>query len=175
MVMDKGMDTGDVLLTAETQIEEKETADSLHDRLADLGGTLLIQTLDRWVEGSLIRHPQDHLKATYAPSLKKENGHICWEDSAQIIDRKIRGMTPWPGAYAILGGKRIKVLEVDMSDQVSSASPGTVIQADGDRLEVSCTGGVLSIQRLQVEGKKPVLAKDFLRGLRHSIKGEIFV
>jgi methionyl-tRNA formyltransferase len=175
MVMDVGMDTGDILLTAKTEIKQKETAGSLHDRLAEMGGELLIQTLNRWLEGSVIRQPQQHSQATYAPSLKKEDGHIRWEESALVIERKIRGLTPWPGAYGLLNGKRIKILEVDFNDQSISASPGTIIRAGEGVLDVACTDGILSILRLQVEGKKPVMAREFLRGLRYSIEGENFI
>ncbi len=82
-------------------------------------------------------------------------------------------MTPWPGAYGTLEGKRIKILEADVLDQTSSTPPGTVIRADAGGFDVSCASGVLSIQRLQLEGKRPLLWRDFAPGIKHSFKGEI--
>jgi len=175
MAMDIGMDTGDVLLTAKTQIKQKETAGSLHDRLAEMGGELLIQTLNRWLEGSVVRLPQQHSQATYAPALKKEDGHIRWEESGLVIERKIRGLTPWPGAYGILNGKRMKILEADFLDQATSALPGTIVRAADGVFSVACTDGILSILRLQAEGKRPVMAREFLTGLRCSLEGENFI
>lgn len=172
MFMDEGMDTGDILLTDQTRIGKKETAGSLHDRLTEMGGPLLIKTLDEWMEKTIIRQPQDHTKATYAPPLKKKDGHICWEKPAKDIERKIRGMIPWPGAYGTLDGKRIKILEADVVNQTSSAPPGTIIKADNGGFDVSCASGILSIKRLQMEGKKPLLWTEFARGLKHTFKGE---
>ena len=175
MVMDEGMDTGDILLTAETAIEARDTAGSLHDKLAGIGGGLLIQTLNRWLDGSLTRQSQDNSKATYAPALKKEDGHIHFDEPAGVIQHKIRGLTPWPGAYTVMDGKRIKILEANIEDQASPAPPGTIIQADGDKIRVACSDGAISILRLQMEGKKPTSAEEFLRGIRDSIHGGILV
>jgi methionyl-tRNA formyltransferase len=175
MVMDEGMDTGDILLTAETAIAEKDTAGSLNEKLAEMGGGLLVQTLDRWLDGSITRHPQDNTRATYAPTLTKEDGHIRFDEPARIIEHKIRGLTPWPGAYTVLAGKRIKILEAIVEDRTAPAPPGKIVRADGDKLSVACSDGVLSILRLQMEGKKPTSTEEFLRGLRYSIKGEILV
>lgn len=175
MVMDEGMDTGDILLSAETAIEEKDTAGSLHDKLAAIGGGLLVQTLDRWLDGSITRHPQDNTQATYAPVLKKEDGHIRFNEAARAIEHKIRGLTPWPGAYAVLDGKRIKILEATVDEQTPPAPPGTVIRAEEGKIEVACADGKLSILRLQMEGKKPTSTEEFLRGIRDSIHGEVLV
>jgi len=116
MHMDAGMDTGDILLTARTSIRPDDTAASLHDCLAGMGAELLVDTLDRLAAGDITPIPQDDSQATYAPLLKKKDGEIDWHRSAMAIERLIRGMTPWPGAYTFQEGRRLKIFRTVVVD-----------------------------------------------------------
>ena len=109
MLMDKGMDTGDVLLTAKEAIEPGDTAGTLHDRLAVKGARVLIDTLNAYADNTIQPIPQDHNLATYAPMLTKDDGLINWNKSAKSLENFIRGVTPWPGAYTFWGDKRLKI------------------------------------------------------------------
>ena len=109
MVMDEGMDTGDILLQAEVPIGAEDTCQALQDRLAALGAGLLIETLEKMKEGNIRPVPQDHSKATYAPPLKKEDGHIDWKKDAEEIDRRVRAFNPWPGAFTRWGDRLVRI------------------------------------------------------------------
>lgn len=145
MLMDQGCDTGDILLTSRTAIEADDTAQSLHDRLSEMGANLLVQTLDELAQGRLEPLPQDHAKATYAPLLSKQDGKIDWKKPAQDIEAFIRGMTPWPGAFTLFGHKRIKVFRTEALPQMTPEPPGTVLAGFADELRVATGNGVLSI------------------------------
>jgi len=109
MLMDAGLDTGDILLKKEVPIYPGTTAGELHDRLAAAGADLLSLTLELWSENRITPVPQNHEEATYAPMLKKSDGHVDWGKRAEQIDCLVRGMTPWPGAFTFLGDRRIKI------------------------------------------------------------------
>ena len=171
MMMDKGMDSGDILLTQAVPIEPRDTAATLHDTLARIGAELLIETLRQAEAGTLTRAPQDHAAATHAPMLKKEDGLIHWAESADVIERKIRGLFPWPCAYTVFHERCVKVLqgEVEPLEQPASGSiaPGTVAQIDPARGPLIATGaGGLRILRIQPENKAPMVCSDFCRGYR---------
>ncbi len=164
MRLDAGMDTGDILLTARTTIRPDDTAATLHDRLADMGAELLIRTLDRLAAKDIDPISQDDSKATYAPLLKKKDGEIDWHQSAVIIERLVRGLTPWPGTYTSLEDLRLKILRVAVIDSASDAPPGTVIKGFADELRVATGEGVLSILELQGASGKRLSIADYLRG-----------
>ena len=133
MFMDKGMDTGDMLLQRRIPIQEDDTAGVLHDRLAELGAETLLETLQRMEAGDLQRIPQNHDAATYAPMLKKEDGDIDWQEKALTIVRKVRGLHPWPGAYTSYQGRMVKLLQVRQEIcpvHSMSAIPGAIIEID---------------------------------------------
>lgn len=164
MMMDVGLDTGDMLLKRSIPIHPDEDAASLHDRLALLGAETMAETLDLLAAGQLLPVKQDDSLSCYAPMLKKELGAIDWQKSPQEIKNLVRGITPWPGAYTRLDGKTLKLFSV----QTGSAEgvPGTVLSAGKDGLEVACSGGSVIFTDLQLEGKKRMSAADFLAGYR---------
>jgi methionyl-tRNA formyltransferase len=164
MLLDEGMDTGDILLSSELEISSDDTSGTLHDRLANLGADLLIQTLNDFETGSIIPISQDHTQATYAPLLKKDDGRMNWNLSADLLEAFIRGMTPWPGAFTFHDKKRLKIFKAKPLVMHAEVSPGTVIKSFPDELWVSTGKGVLAILEIQGESGKRLLVKDFLRG-----------
>ncbi len=168
MLMDKGMDTGDVLLTAKEVIEPGDTAGLLHDRLAASGARVLIDTLNAYADNTIQPMPQDHDLATYAPLLTKDDGLINWNKSAKALESFIRGVTPWPGAYTFWGDKRLKIFSSAPLASKISQPPGTVLTGFPDELRVAAGEGLLSIREIQGASGKRLTIKDFLRG--HPVK-----
>jgi methionyl-tRNA formyltransferase len=164
MVMDAGLDTGDILLAAETELAPDETARSLHDRLALMGADLLVETVSRLVAGKLIPSPQDPERATYAPLLTRSHGRIDWRLPALEIDALVRGLTPWPGAFTFCGQARWKILAARAVESDAPAAPGTVVPGFADELWVMTGKGVLVVDRIQAAAGKPLTAAQFLRG-----------
>lgn len=164
MLMDHGVDTGDMLLKAETPIEADETAASLHDRLAMMGAELIVPTLKGLVEGTLFPRTQNNTLATYAPMLKKTNGRIDWQQSSETIDAQIRAMNPWPGTFCFLGDKRFKIHKARPLATEHQAVPGTVVPGFADELRVATGMGVLSILEIQGASGKRQPIKTFLHG-----------
>jgi methionyl-tRNA formyltransferase len=164
MLMDEGMDTGDILLSSEIEIGPGDTSGTLHERLANLGADLLIQTLNDFETGDIHPVPQDHSQATYAPLLKKNDGLIDWKAPAQSIEAFIRGMTPWPGAFTFHGEKRLKIFKAKNIFTDTADVPGTVMKGFPDELWIATGKGVLSILEIQGESGKRLLINDFLRG-----------
>ena len=164
MLMDKGMDTGDVLLTAKEAIEPDDTAGTLHDRLAVNGARVLIDTLKAFADNTIQPLPQDHSLATYAPMLTKDDGLINWNQSAESLENFIRGVTPWPGAYTFWGDKRLKIFSAGAIAADISEPPGTVLMGFPDELRVATGDGVLSIQEIQGASGKRLTVEEFLRG-----------
>ncbi|MEE9252750.1 MAG: methionyl-tRNA formyltransferase [Thermodesulfobacteriota bacterium] len=162
MLMDEGMDTGDMLLKRELPIEEDDTAGSLSERLSLIGGELLIETLDALKENKLNPIPQNDDEATYASMLKKEMGRIDWSLPAGELRNFIRGMTPWPGAYMKLEGKLLKIFSAAVSE--GSGAPGEALKSEAGELLVATGAGALKLLELQIEGGKRLSADVFLRG-----------
>jgi methionyl-tRNA formyltransferase len=166
MFMDKGMDTGNILLTKKEPILLDDTAATLHDRLANIGADLLIKTLKDYAAHKLKPIPQDHSKATYAPLLKKQDGHIDWQRPAEKLEPFIRGVTPWPGAFTFHNETRLKLFEATpISGSVSEAA-GTILKTFPDELRVATGKGILSIVEIQGPSGKRLGVADFLRGYR---------
>ena len=165
MFTDKGMDTGDILLTRETPIGPAENAGELTDRLAVMGAELLIETIRALEAGTLTCIPQDHEAATYEPKMDKELGRIDWSKPAQELDWLVRGTTPWPGAFTTLGEQTIKIFELTVLDGAASGAPGEIIAADAKQgLVVSCGDHDVVLAQIQMPGAKRMNAKDYLRG-----------
>ena len=164
MMMDVGLDTGDMLLKAVTPIDPEEDTSSLHDRLSLLGAQLLAETLDRLAAGGLAPEKQDDALTCYAPMLKKEDGLIDWGKDAASIKNLVRGMTPWPGAYSRIDDKLLKVFRVQVA--CGQGEPGEVLSAGRGGIEVACGAGSVVIQELQLEGKKRLPAAEFLAGCK---------
>ena len=164
MMMDVGLDTGDMLLKRATPIDPDEDTQSLHDRMSQLGAELLGETLERLAAGDLVPEKQDDSLTCYAPMMKKENGLIDWSRDPQSIKNQVRGMTPWPGAYSTLDEKLLKVYRVQTGS--GSGAPGEIVSVGRDGVEVACGAGSLLIRELQLEGKKRLSAADFLAGYK---------
>ena len=166
MVMDKGMDTGDILLIRETSIEKDDDAKSLHDKLAEQGGKLVLETLARLEKNDLLPTPQNSDLASYAPKLKKEESLIDWKMSANNILNKIRGLTPWPGTYTLFNGKRLCILKSEVVKGEPSDRPSYIERITDSGIEVSTGENRLKITELKPEGKKAMPAKSFLSGYK---------
>lgn len=163
MLMADGIDTGDMLLKASTEIGENETASELHDRLSVLGAKLLVETVSELEKGKLVPIKQDDSLATHAPMLTKEMCAIDFSKSAQAIHNQIRGLSDWPCATAMLDGKRIKIYKSEIfSIKGNNAKPGSVI--DEKEFAVACGEGAIKLVELQAEGGRRMSAKDYLRG-----------
>lgn len=162
MQMAEGLDTGDMLLKAETEIGEDETAGELHDRLSQLGAKLAVDTISAIENGSVTPQKQDDSLSNYAPMLTKELCKIDWNKSAQEIHNQVRGLNPWPVATASVNGKRVKIFSTTLSDKNGCA--GNVICENP--LTVACGKGSVVINELQLEGKKRMNSQDFVRGYR---------
>ena len=163
MQMDAGLDTGDILTKETVKIESDETGGSLHDKLSEVGGRLLVETLALIEQGKLEPVKQGETTTEYASMLTKELGHIDWNRDALEIDRKVRGLSPWPSAYTRVNGKTFKIWSSEVVEGDGSA-PGTIIQKDRGKLVIACGSGALSLREVQMEGKKRMGIEDFLRG-----------
>ena len=166
IMMDSGVDTGDILETASIPLAPDDTAQSLHDRLSDLGAEVIISTLDGLADGSLTPCPQDHDRATYAPMLKKSDGQIDWSQPAAAIEARIRGLSPWPGAFTFLEGKRLRILAADVVPMDEALPSGTVLRRFPDQLVVAAGEGAVSIRHIQGPSGKRLPIHEFLRGCR---------
>ncbi len=162
MLMDEGMDTGDILETVVTDIGEEETAEELFDRLAPLSADLMVSTLKKAQEGTLNPKKQDESSATYAPIIKKEMAHIDFTKTADEICNAVRGFYSWPCAYCFINDKRIKVIKAVKSTLKHSDS-GIVISSD-DKLVISCLDGSVELVTVQPEGAKVMSAAQMLNG-----------
>lgn len=165
MFMDKGIDTGDMLLTEEVEIGPDETAGQLHDALMAVGGKLLIKTLKALEDGTLKRTPQDSSLSTYAPMIGRDTGKIDWSKSSLCIRNLIRGLNPYPGAYSIFNGKRIKIWNAEFDKEIKSPyKPGEVYRVDRDGIHVYTGDGGLIIKDVQGEGGKRIDAYSYTLG-----------
>lgn len=171
--LNEKMDEGDILAKQEVQIFPREYAYELEGRLAEIGAEFLCQTIDK-IE-RLPHEKQDHLKATYAPKIKKEQGRIDWNQDAGWVDRKVRAFTPWPSAFSYLDGKRIKILKGrDKPRKIPDITLGEVLCVKKEGIEVGCgQGSVYLIEELQPEGKKAMSAHAFTLGEK-VIRGDKF-
>lgn len=163
MLLNEGMDTGDILEMVSTPIGEKETAGELFDRLSALGARLIVSTLSKLEKGELVSVKQDESKATLAPIISKEMALIDFTKSAEKIDCLIRGFSPWPVAYTILDGKRLKVYSATVGGACTQAAGTVVSTADG--ITVACGDSTSIIfDDVQLEGSKRMSAKEMLKG-----------
>ncbi len=174
MRIDAGLDTGDMLLKAETEIGPEETAPELSARLAALGAELLVETLVGLQKNSIVPERQNSAEATLAPILKKEDGRIVWTLPAQTIQNRVRGFQPWPGAYTSFRGQQLHIWR----SRVASAPASTSKKAGAVALKplrVACGSGWLELLEVQLEGRRRVSASDFVNGSRlveNEIRGE---
>jgi methionyl-tRNA formyltransferase len=159
MQMDEGLDTGDILSIMHYDIPASYTAGDLHDLMAKEGANLLIETISDLP--SITKTPQSTEGITYADKINKQEALISWQDSAWLNHRKIRGFSPYPGAYFVYKNERIKVLAADYEEEIHNHQPGTILNSE---LHIACATGIIKPTLLQREGKKPLPLTDFLRG-----------
>lgn len=164
MFMDVGLDTGDMLLKEETVISPEETGGSLHDRLSEIGGPLLVRTLEELENGTLVRIKQNDEDSNYAKMLDKALGQLDFTKPACELERLIRGLNPWPSAYTHLDGKTLKIWKAQVLSEVSGNEIGSVCEVKKDAIVVQTGEGALAITELQLEGKKRMTTEAFLRG-----------
>jgi methionyl-tRNA formyltransferase len=168
MKMDAGLDTGDMLAQAATPIRAEDTAETLHDRLAQMGAALLVRTIPDYVAGKIQPRPQPADQATYAPKIKKEDGQIDWRLPARVIWNRIRAFTPWPGAFTFLPAADaaqpalLKCWQAEVVPQ--HGAPGEILVADKTGVVVACGQDALRVTRLQRAGGRPMSAAEFLAG-----------
>jgi methionyl-tRNA formyltransferase len=173
MQMDVGLDKGPVFACIPTPIVPTETAASLHDRLAELGAVLLTTHLDDVLAGKLTATPQDDAQSTYAPLIKKTDGRLDWQQTSIELDRRIRAMTPWPGAFTIWQGKMVKIKKAAVANgRLPTGKPGQVV-AFADGAAVLTGKGGLLLQEIQLAGKRATAVADFLRGHAHFIGSKL--
>jgi methionyl-tRNA formyltransferase len=168
MYVDEGLDTGDILLTGKIPISPTDTAGTLAPKLAELGGKLLVETLDLMRMNKLVRQPQDDAQATLAPPLEKDQGKIDWHKPAGEIANLIRGLDPWPTAYAMLGAKRLRLFSPAVGQGTPSEPAGAICRADGRGLLIATSHDYLLIGEVQIEGAKRMTVESFLQG--HPLK-----
>jgi len=168
MLMDAGMDTGAILLQQHVPIEPDDTAGSLSEKLARVGGPLLIETIRRWDDGTLTPRPQDEQLATMAPLLQKEDGLIDWKQPSTEIANRVRGLSPWPGAFTHADGERWTIWKARALPDVSSADPGAVVAVTKDAMHVATGRGLLAITELQPASHRRMTAGQYLAGHRLS-------
>ena len=164
MLMDEGMDTGDILLQKEVPLDPKETAGTLFNKLTAAGADLIAETL-RGLEAGTLKPRKQEGEPSYVRMMTKDDGLVDWTMSALQIERLIRGLDPWPGAFSFLDGKRIKLLAADVLEDETRGEPGTLSGDLKKELIVNTGSGRLRITRLQAEGKKSMDTGDFLRGV----------
>jgi methionyl-tRNA formyltransferase len=164
ILMDQGMDTGDILLQKEIAILDTDTAGTLQDRLMAEGADLVIETLRRMSEKRVQAVPQDHEKATYTRLLTKADGHIFWEKDAKYLELLIRAMNPWPGAFSELSGETVKIWEAVSVE--GTARPGSIVGTQPEGILVGTGEGLLLLKQIQAPGRKRVSAAEFARGRR---------
>lgn len=178
MQMDEGLDTGDVLLRVSCAIAPQETSKTLHDKLAMLGATALLETLEKFEQNALVPEKQDPTTATYATKISKADAKIDWQESADIIDRKIRAFNPWPVAFAELSGQTIRIwsakpnLTATVNDKIK---PGTIIEIHKDSMDVATGDGVLTLLEMQLPGGKRLPVAEILHAREALFLDGIFV
>ena len=166
MRMDEGLDTGDILAKVETPIGARETAGSLHDRLAQLAPAALLQTRDLLFRNEIRSEKQDESLATYAPKLTRGDGEVRWDSAACAIDQRIRALSPWPGAFTYLPIEKPVLLKIHAASVVPGTvgRPGEVIRAGPDGIVVGAGEGAVILEEIQIAGGKKMTAEEFLRG-----------
>lgn len=174
MKMNEGLDTGDIISQEETIIRPDETGGSLFARLAESGASLLVRTLPHIFDGTATCTPQGEATTPYAGMIKKEMGHIAWDEDAEMIERKIRAFSPWPSAYTMLDGRVLKIWSAHIEKpELQSEETGRIVRQDAHGFYISTGRGILCPDIVQIAGKKRMRAADFLRGhiIRNNVLG----
>ena len=171
MLMDSGLDTGPILAQEQVSISPQDTTGSLTAKLSQIAAQLLPEILRRWTRGEITPKPQDEAEATYSVPITKEEGEINWHLSAVEIWRRVRAFQPWPGSYTRWGGKRLEIIEAVPLAEGGSLAVGQVValNREGAGFGVNTGDGILSVLKVQLEGKRAVSAVEFVRGQRQFI------
>ena len=164
MYMDEGLDTGDMILTEEFDLDDEITAGELHDKMKDRGADVLIETLKQIEKGTAHRIPQNHEEFTYAPMMNKALGEINWSKSAREIHNLVRGVNPWPSAYTTYEGSTMKVWKTEVLNETSDKEPGTILKVDKDGIRISTKDNVVLVKEIQMPGKRRVLVSEYIKG-----------
>lgn len=167
MQMDKGLDTGNMLLQRSIRIGRDDTAQMLHDKLSLLGADCIIETLVQLEQGNLSPVPQSEVGATYAPKLKKDEARINWELGAEFIHRAVRAFNPWPGAHTLMDGNILKIWRTRIgtdTDGLNHRPPGEIAAIDSNGITVRCGEGVIILEVVQKSGGKKMNAAEFVAG-----------
>ena len=163
-------DTGPMLAAQEVKIADRETAGTLHDKLAALGGDLVVEVLDAVASGSAQERPQPPTGVTYAAKIDKAEALIDWRDAASSALRRVRAFNPWPIAETTWCGAQLRIWEAELASPTTlpttTAPPGTVLAASAEGIDVACGQGVLRLLKLQLAGRRPLAAQEFLKGQR---------
>lgn len=170
MQMDAELDTGDMLYKKEVVIEKTDNYETLHDKLKVVGGTAIVEALKLLEDGKLVPEKQDDAASCYAPLITKQMGEVDFTKDAVVIDRRIRGMTPWPSAYTYFHGKQLKIWRATPEEGAQEGcTAGSVVEVTRDCIRVACGTGSLAIYELQLEGKKRMSTHDFLLGVKVAV------
>lgn len=170
MKMDVGLDTGDVLSVQSVPIGPTDTSETMFERLAEVGCELLVRSLPDLEAGRLVPVPQDHQKATLAPTLSRQDGVIDWSMPARLLECRMRGFHPWPGTSTHFRGVSLKLFPfASVLDHNGGETPGTIISVDKQGMLVACGEGALRLADVQSEGRKRISARDFAQGARVSV------
>ncbi|WP_054739170.1 methionyl-tRNA formyltransferase [Cellulosilyticum ruminicola] len=164
MYMDKGVDTGDMLLKREMPIEKDDTYASLHDKMKIVGANALIEALPMIEAGGKEREKQDDAKATHVGIIDKSFGEIKWNESASKIDAKLRGLNPWPGSFTSYQGGTMKVWKAEPISETTNKAPGTIIRVDKEGMVVQTGTNCLLIEEIQMPNKKRMLVSEYIKG-----------
>ncbi|MGL4800277.1 MAG: methionyl-tRNA formyltransferase [Cellulosilyticaceae bacterium] len=164
MYMDKGMDTGDMLLKREMAIESTDTYETLHNKMKVVGANALKEALPLIEQGGIGREKQDNEAATYAPPIQKTLGEIDWTKSAQVIDCLVRGVNPWPAAYTFYEGQLFKVWVCEVVKENEGCQPGTILSVDKEGIRVQTGDGIILIREIQAPNKKRMAVSEYIKG-----------
>ena len=162
MYMAKGLDTGDMIEQSETKILPTDTGETLTNRLAEMGGQLILSTMEKLSAGTAVRTPQKEEESSYAKMLDKSLGCMDFHKTAAELERAVRALDPWPSAFTRIDGKNVKIYGAEVTEE--TGTPGTIIEVTKKSFTIACGEGALRILRLQPEGKKPMDTAAFLNG-----------
>ena len=174
MLMDVGLDTGDMLLTNEVEITKFMTSEDLYNELKESGAKLLVETINKMVKGEITPIKQNDEQSTYAPMLSKELAKIDWNKSAEVLHNHVRGMYSWPIATTNLEDKVIKIHATDFEEVSCDKEPGTIIEVSKKGIKVATGNGVLVIKKLQMPNSKALMVQDFLNGNKIEVGTKFF-
>lgn len=164
MKMEKGLDSGPIILMEEIPIDRKDTSETLHDKLAVIGGRLIIQAINDIVSEKAVYTPQDNDQSSYSPMLYKDTGRIDWKKKSEEIYNLIRGLLPWPHAYMVYEGLRVKIMRAEQSKEIHDILPGTIVEAVPSGIKIAASEGYIIVKELQFPNKKSMEVSAFLLG-----------